>query len=393
MVKGIDREHAAANLAPVAGSCREEFARVREVFEDNLNSTRDIGASVCVVVDGEAVVDLWGGYFDQTFTRVWERHTITQMFSSSKTLTALCALVLADRGELDLHAPVARYWPEFAAAGKANIEVRQFLNHSSGMAAWTQPMTLAMICDVEYATGVLARQAPLWTPGRAHGYHGFTQGHLVGELVRRVTGKSLGTFLREDIAAPLGVADDVHIGTPAAYDADVSLIVPGRPNDHGIGGESLYDIVLMNPRVTPRDTWDPSWRRAELGALNAHGNARGVAVVQSVLANGGAFGRRLMSEAGRTAVLERQVKGRDLVFGFDITWGLGYSLDGEFVSGNRDSRQAFWGGAGGSLAFVDLDARMAMSYVPNKWITGAYEQERVRRVLQTVYACLPVSAR
>ena len=122
-------DHPASNLAPVHGTCKSEFATVREVFADNVNTTRDLGASVAVFVDGEPVVDLWGGYYDMTFSREWERHTIVQMFSNTKTLTALSALVLADRGVIDLHAPVAKYWPEFAENGKGDIEVRQFLNY------------------------------------------------------------------------------------------------------------------------------------------------------------------------------------------------------------------------------------------------------------------------
>jgi len=386
-------DHPASNLAPIHGTCNDEFAGVREVFADNLNTTRDIGASVAVFMDGECVVDLWGGYYDMTFAREWERHTIVQMFSNTKTLTALSALVLADRGVIDLDAQVSKYWPEFAENGKGDIQVRQLLNYSSGVAGWTEHMTLPAIYDTEKSSALLARQAPWWKPGTAHGYHGFTIGHLVSEIVRRTTGKSLGQFLREEIAAPLGVEDDVHIGTAAKYDPVVCLMTPGRPQDNAIGGDSLYDRALFNPRVTVHDTWTVKWRRAEMGAMNGHANARGVAAVNSALANGGAFGKRLMSDAGRLRVLEQQVRGTDLVFGFPINWGLGYSLDGAFLSGETGSRQAWWGGAGGSIAFVDLDARMSFSYVPNKWITGGYEQERGRRLLQAVYSAMKVAAR
>jgi CubicO group peptidase (beta-lactamase class C family) len=150
-------DHPASNLAPVHGTCTDEFATVRDVFADNVNTTRDIGASAAVFVDGECVVDLWGGYYDMTFSREWERHTIVQMFSNTKTLTALSALVLADRGVLDLRAPVAKYWPEFAENGKGDIEVRQLLNYSSGVAGWTEHMTLPEIYDVEKSTAMLAR--------------------------------------------------------------------------------------------------------------------------------------------------------------------------------------------------------------------------------------------
>src|SRR5262245_36589335 len=176
----------------IHGTCDERFTRVREAFAANLNTGKDVGASVALFIDGEPVVDLWGGYFDATYTRPWERDTIVQTFSTTKTMTALCALLLADRGEIDLHAPVVKYWPEFAAEGKSAIEVRHLLGHTSGLPGWTKLVSLYDIYDTEKATAMLARQAPWWTPGTAAGYHCYTIGHLVGEVVRRVTGKSLG---------------------------------------------------------------------------------------------------------------------------------------------------------------------------------------------------------
>jgi CubicO group peptidase (beta-lactamase class C family) len=211
----------------IHGTCAEQFSRVRDAFIDFLTNGQDIGASVAVVMDGEPVIDLWGGYFDDTYTRPWSRDTIANGFSSTKTMTALCALLLADRGELDLDAPVADYWPEFSAAGKAGVRVRQLLGHTSGLAGWTEHMTLDDIYDKERSTQLLAQQEPWWEPGTAAGYHGFTQGHLVGEVVRRVTGKPLGTFLTDEVTTPLGVAQDYYIGTPEEADPRVSLLTPG----------------------------------------------------------------------------------------------------------------------------------------------------------------------
>lgn len=375
-------------MAPIAGTCREKFEGVRAVFESNLESGADIGASVAVFVDGEPVVDLWGGYADGTFTRPFGPHTIAQCFSSTKTMTALCALILADRGEIDLHAPVAKYWPEFAAAGKGAIEVRQLLGHTSGLCGWAELMTLEDICDWDKSTGVLARQAPFWEPGRVSGYHGMNQGHLVGEIVRRVTGKTLGRFLAEEVAGPLGVAPDIHIGTPEEYDANVSLLIQGAPHDPA-QRQLYFDRSLMNPRVKPQDTWSVEWRRAELGALNGHANARGIAAIQSVLASGGANGARLMSEAGRERVMEQQSDGVDLVMGLPCRWGMGYSLDHEYMGVPANTRVAWWGGNGGSLSFVDLDARFSVGFVPNRWGGGGSSgMERARGVLRAVYAAL-----
>jgi CubicO group peptidase (beta-lactamase class C family) len=361
---------------------------VRDAFAKHLDTGQDVGASVAILVEGEPVVDLWGGYFDATYTRPWERDTIVQLFSSTKTITALCALILADRGEIDLDAPVAKYWPEFAAQGKADIAVRQLLGHTSGLAGWTEHMTLQDMYDWEKSTTLLARQAPWWKPGRVAGYHGFNQGHLVGEVVRRVTGKTLGKFLAEEVAGPLGVGDDYHIGTPAEYDNKVSLLIQGRPFDLPLSHE-FSARALFNPRATPIDSWSIPWRRAEIGALNGHCNARGIATLQSVVACGGAHGVRLMSDAGRKRMLEQQCEGNDLVLGLPLRWGMGYSLAGEFFGVPASSRVAWWGGNGGSMSFVDLDACMAIGFAPNRWLGGDFASlERARNIIRAAYASL-----
>ena len=367
----------------IHGTCRDAFARVRDVFVEQLTNGLDIGASLAVVLDGEPVIDLWGGYFDESFTRPWSEHTITNGFSTTKTMTALCALVLADRGQLDVDAPVAEYWPEFAAAGKQKVLVRHLLGHTSGLAGWTQHMTLDDLCDVEYAVALLAEQEPWWEPGTAAGYHCCSQGHLVGEVVRRVSGKPLGTFLQEEILQPLGVQDDYYIGTPEEADPRVSLLVPGFPIHPR--GNRFYDRAVLNPPATPRDTWTLPWRRAGMGALNGHGNARGIATAQSILASGGANGIRLISEEGRTRVLQQQAAGVDLVLDIPLRWGLGYCLNQEIAPASGGTRIAWWAGNGGSQSLVDLDRRFSFSYVPNRWVTGAHEMDRHMRLLNEVY--------
>ena len=192
------------------GFTQDRFAPVRAVFEANLASGADIGASFCATVDGETVVDIWGGHADAEKTRAWERDSIVNVYSTTKTMTALTALLIADRGDLDFDAPVAKYWPEFAANGKADIKVSHVMSHSAGLSGWKEPITKTDLYDWDKCTSLLAAQAPFWTPGTAPGYHALTQGYLVGEVVRRITGKSLGTVFREEIAGPLG--DDFQIG-------------------------------------------------------------------------------------------------------------------------------------------------------------------------------------
>src|SRR5262245_54271472 len=234
-MKALENIPVLQHKVDVDGLCLDQFSRVRDVFQHQIGTGQDVGASAAVFIDGEPVVDLWGGHFDATYTRPFERDTICQGYSATKTVTALCALVLADRGGINLDAPVTRYWPEFGAEGKGEIVVRQLLGHTSGVSGWTTPMTYRDLYDAPRAAALLAAQAPFWKPGRTSGYHGYTQGHLVGELIRRVTGKSLGRYLSEDVAGPIGAANDYYIGTPEECDQRVSLLIMGTPPDSANG--------------------------------------------------------------------------------------------------------------------------------------------------------------
>jgi CubicO group peptidase (beta-lactamase class C family) len=258
-------------MSEIHGTCKDQFDGVRQTLMRSLDAGEDIGASVAVFIDGEPVVDIWGGYADEARTRPWERDTITNTFSTTKTMTALAALILADRGVIDLHAPVARYWPEFAAEGKDRIEVRQLLGHTCGLPGWDEPMTVADILDREKATTLLARQAPWWEPGTAAGYESITYGPLIGEMIRRATSMTLTQFFAEEVAGPLGA--DFHIGAPPKADERVSNLIetsPPRPRDPAA---SIPERVFFNPYVTPQDSGTIAWRRGELGGSNGHGNA------------------------------------------------------------------------------------------------------------------------
>jgi CubicO group peptidase (beta-lactamase class C family) len=370
-------------MANIEGTCREEFQTVREVFEYHLDSGIDVGASVAVFIDGEPVVDLWGGYFDATYTRPWARDTIVQTFSTTKTMTALVALVLADNGVLDLDAPIVKYWPEFGDEGKSEILVRQILGYTSGVAGFSQPVSLYDVYDHEKSTAMLARQAPWWEPGTAAGYHNIPIGHLVSELVRRTTGRTLGQFFAEEIAGPLDA--EFHIGTGPEHDGRVSLLIQGSPDDPT--GNEFFVRALLNPRVTPQTTWSIPWRRAEVGGMNGHGNARGIAAAQSVLANGGAYGKRVLSDAGRQQVLRTQADGVDLVLGTPMRWGMGYALSSP-TGMNFAPRSAYWAGNGGSLSYLDLDARMSVGFAMNRWVRGEHENDRSFRLMAAVYESL-----
>jgi CubicO group peptidase (beta-lactamase class C family) len=348
------------------GFTHDKFASVRTVFEENLNNGEDLGASYCATLDGETVVDLWGGFADEERARPWQRDTIVNVYSTTKTMTALTALLVADRGELDFAAPVARYWPEFAANGKADVKVSHLMSHSAGLSGWKEPITKETLYDWEKATSLLAAQAPFWKPGTAPGYHAITQGYLVGEVVRRITGKSLGTVFREEIAEPLGA--DFHIGLPASEDARVADLIP-PPKGAAIADSAQSELqknMATNPGVDVLATRTRAWRGAEIPAAGGTGNARSVAEIHTILANGGtAKGKRFLSEAGCRKALELQIEGTDLILNIPARYGMGFGLAGGMLP-LPNPNTIFWGGYGGSLVIIDMDARTTFGYAMNR---------------------------
>jgi len=350
----------------VQGFAHAGYAAVRAQFEDNLASGEDVGASFCATVDGETVVDLWGGFADEARSRPWTTDTIVNVYSTTKTMTALTALLVADRGELDFDAPVARYWPEFAANGKESVTVAHLMSHSSGLSGWREPISREDLYDWEKATALLAAQAPFWEPGTASGYHAMTFGYLVGEVVRRITGRSLGTVFREEIAEPLGA--DFHIGLPTSEDVRVADLIP--PADIPFSGADQTELqanMANNPELDVAVTSTRAWRGAEIPAVGGTGNARSVAQIHAILANGGvANGKRFLTEAGCRRALEPQIAGRDLILDRPIRFGLGFGL-GDGLLPNPNS--LYWGGFGGSLVIIDMDARATYAYAMNK-MTG-----------------------
>ena len=374
-------------MTDIQGTCTERFAAVRDAFAANFETDFEVGASVSVVVDGETVVDLWGGYTDRERTRPWRNDTIINVWSSTKTQMFLVCLMLADRGELDLYAPVAKYWPEFAANGKEKVQVRHLLSHSAGLPGWDEPLEPSDFWDHEKCAEALARQAPWWEPGTASGYHAISQGYLVGELVRRVTGQSLGEFFRKEIAEPLGA--DFHIGTPEQLDSRVALIIPpaaGLPAE--MDPASIAMRVFSNPPMDPSMALTPQWRRCESPAANGHGNARSFARTQSVISHGGEFaGKRFLSEQTCRLVLEQQTSGVDLVLGIPVTFGMGYAMPSPDVPLGGPGA-CFWGGWGGSLVVNDLDHRMSFSYVMNRMGDGTVGDARGAGLVMAAYASL-----
>ncbi|MER5429758.1 serine hydrolase domain-containing protein [Streptomyces sp. NPDC002588] len=341
-------------MADIQGSYDDLFTAVPGALAELLEAG-DTGGSVAVFVDGEPVVDVWGGFADAERTVPWERDTIVNVWSVTKTMTALCALVLADRGELDLDAPVARYWPEFATAGKEGVLIRHLLSHTAGLPDWDGPVE--DVYDWASATARLVAQAPQWEPGTAAGYHSLTQGFLVGEVVWRITGRTVGEFFAEEVAGPLGA--DFHIGLPAEHDRRVALGVPPPGRDEDYLAAAAGDAApAAGTAMRLRDGNSLAWRRAQIPAASGFGNARSVALVQSVMACGGSVGDvRLLSAAGCRRAEEEQFSGEDRRLGMPVRWGLGYGLFGNTFG---------WGGWGGSLVVIEPEQRMVVAYVTNQ---------------------------
>jgi CubicO group peptidase (beta-lactamase class C family) len=356
----------------LGGTCSARFDPLRELFASKLESGEDLGASVALNIDGEMVVDLWGGWADEARTVPWAENTITNVFSTTKAMTSLAALVLVDRGELDLDATVAKYWPEFAARGKAGIKVRHLLSHTSGVSGWEQPITLEDLYDWDKSTALLAAQAPWWEPGTASGYHALNYGHLIGEVIRRITGQRLGEFLAAQVAGPLGA--DFHIGlSPTEFHRVANVVPPAIPEAAAsptpeqppqLDPNSVAFKTMTNPTMSPETTWTEGWRRADIGAGNGHGNARSLARLQSAVACGGEVdGVRLLSPQTIDRIFEVQSNGIDLVIGIPAKWGVGYGLLPE-------GRVCCFGGMGGSLVIIDVDRRITFAYVMNKMAPG-----------------------
>jgi len=384
-----------SDAGTVHGHCDARFARVREIFEESFARGDELGAAVAFVLDGETVVDLWGGWCDADRRRPWRRDTLANVYSTTKGLTALCAHQLVERGLLDLDTPVARYWPEFSQAGKGELPVRWLLSHQAGLPAVRKPLPPGALYDWQAFTAALAEQEPWWEPGTRHGYHALTFGHLVGELIRRVSGKSVRTFLRENVAGPLDA--EVHIGVPpeaAGRVADLhgdplprtlpSADSGGAASPPGVPGalrqflRDLDDPTTMagatfnNPRLVKNSGNTPRWRTAEIPAGNGHASALGIARVYGALARGGELGGvRLLAPESIERATEEQAFGPDAVLGgLPMRFGLGFMLRHDFMPFTPSPRAFGHPGAGGSIGAADPDAKVGFAYVPNAMKLG-----------------------
>jgi CubicO group peptidase (beta-lactamase class C family) len=386
-------------MADIHGNVAPGFEAVRAAFENNFDTQGDVGASVAITVGGDFVVDLWGG--TATFDGPadddagvpgvegdWQEDTIINVWSTTKTMAALCCLILADRGELDLYEPIATYWPEFAAGGKEGVATRHVLSHTAGLSGWDEPLDVTDLLDHDKLVAIHARQTPWWEPGSQSGYHAISQGYLLGEIVKRVTGRSLGTFFADEVAGPLGA--DFHIGTPESCDPRVARVIPPSSGLEGTDADpdSIAMRTLGNPRLGAEFSWRHDWRRAEVPAAGGHGNARSVALCHTPTACGGsARGVTLLSDEGVARIFDAQYEGSDLILPVELKMGMGFGLPSPMLP-VPNPRTCFWGGWGGSLAIIDVDAQMSFSYVMNKMGEGTTGDLRGAGLLMAAYGAL-----
>ena len=362
----------------IHGSCASDYAGVRDAFERNFELRREVGAAVAVWVDGNLVVNLWGGHADAAAQRPWRENTLTTVLSGTKGLTSTCIHQLADRGELDLHAPISRYWPEFGQAGKEAITLAMVMSHRSGVIGPRTRLTTEQLCDWDYVCRQLAIAEPWWEPGTAQGYHMTTFGFILGEVFRRVTGRTVGHYLRTEIAGPIGA--EIHIGLtpaeqlrcaervnkPTGRQLLAELQAPSDPTtlaEHPKAGMSISMGFLADDDLDTENL--QLWRQLEFPGTNAQVSALGMATFYNALAQEKLLSREHMD-------LIRVCQGgfeSDLVLGprvADHGWGLGYMLNQRCINGPNPHVFGH-GGLGGSFAFVDLEHRIGYGYVSNRF--------------------------
>ena len=382
-------------MVAVEGFTAPGFEPVRRAFEANFSERGEVGAAVAVYHHGRLVADLWGGTRNADTGQAWEEDTPVRVASTTKGITAVCANVLVQQGLLDVDAPVASYWPEFKAEGKESVPVRWVLSHRAGVPVVDRLFTVEDIFAWFPVVDTIAAQAPLWEPGTAHGYHGQSYGYMVGELVRRITGRTIGTFLAAEVSGPLGL--DTWIGTPEDVIPRVARVLspayggrrrdragtPASPEAPGAEQLSLMMRAAMFTHLAP-DYNSAEWLRIEMPSANGVTTARSLAKMYAALI-GEVDGKRLLDEEALRRAIRPEAEGTDRILGQPTRWGLGFSLSSErsALLGPKSFGHA---GAGGSIGVADPDSGVAMAYVMN--LHKMSDDDRAARLMEAVRASL-----
>lgn len=378
----------------INGTVNDGWAPVKEAFAANFANATELGASAFITHKGAPVVDIWAGARAPS-GEPWEQDTIVNVYSTTKTMAALSLMMLVDRGLVDVHAPVATYWPEFAANGKEAITVAQVMSHQTGLAGFEPALTPTDLYDWDLCVENLAAMAPWWEPGTASGYHLVSHGYLIGEIVRRVDGRSIGTFFREEVAGPLGA--DFHIGFGPEHDDRCGELVPPDMGDRtgdmmALGADSVPVKAFLSCPLTGSEPRSRDWRAAEIPAAGGFGNARSVGRVHSALACGGTIdGVTLMKPETVAMITEEQCAGDDLVLMGPINFGLGFGLSGDAMP-LPNSSCFYWGGWGGSIAIIDPENQLTATYVMNHMEADLLGDQRGGSVVLAAYGALLAGA-
>ena len=387
----------------IEGGCDSNFQAVLAAFADNFQARGEVGASVCLTLEGRTVVDRWGGRAALDGP-AWERDTISVVFSCTKGASALCAHMAADRGRLDLDAPVTNYWPAFGQAGKEDALVSMMLDHSVGLPAVRAPMKTGAFYDYDYMVGMLEREAPFWKPGARNGYHGVTSAWTVGEMVRRSTGVRMGVFLRDEVTGPLDI--DFWMGLPQEHEARVAPMI-AYPPDEAARGTRIARAMMADPQgptalfMTNMGGFEVNSRAAhaaEIGSATGISNGRGLAQLYAPLANGGALnGMRLVGADTLTRMAQVSVATHeDATLAIPTRFSLGFmkSMDNRRLE-NAEScsavlSEAAFGhvGAGGSIGFADPACAMSFGYSMNRMGLGILLNDRGQSLVDAAYASL-----
>ncbi len=355
-------------MVEVKGFCEDQFSEVKDVFRENFDKRHEVGASFAATLNGELVVDIWGGYKDAAQTQPWEKDTLVCVYSTTKVMAALCLHILIDRGLVELDKPVAKYWPEFAQNGKDGVLVRHILSHSSGITRFDEEITVQDLYNWDKMCNMLASQNPWWNPGTKPGYQMITFSFLVGNIVKLVSGKSIGTFFKEEVADPLDI--DFHIGTPEKFDMRIGeLVGKDVPKYQKWVVSHLapkIGKVIFNPDPNELFKYSGSreWRASELASSSGHGNARSIAEVGAILACGGTYkDKKILSKERIEEAITPQIMGRDKTTTVKIKYGLGWQVDP--IISSLGPRSFSWGGYGGSNCVMDLESQTSAAYAMN----------------------------
>jgi CubicO group peptidase (beta-lactamase class C family) len=372
----------------IYGFCDPKFLKIKDAYSKNFINGLDVGSSLGITYKGELVVNLWGGFKDRNKTSQWEEDTIINVWSSTKNMASLCVYILAERGLINFHDPISKYWPEFSNKGKQDVLISHVMSHSSGLSGWKEPIKHTDFYNWDKVCSLLANQKPFWEPGKAVGYHAITIGYLVGELIRRVSGKSIGKFFKDEIANPL--KSDFHIGLKEKdFNRVADIFMPGEITSGDLFEsediESEIQRAQLNPSIDPVYALEDDWRKSEIPAAGGHGNGKSLAECMALVANNGEFNKqKIFSKENLDNIFLEQILGIDLVFNKLTRWGIGFALpvkNNSWMGYFNNEQTCYWTGWGGSLSIADRENNSSLGYTPLKMEEDVFGEERTNSIV------------